>query len=73
MTIGQRIQFRRTQLNLSVKEVAKKLNKDRATVYRYENNDIENLPVTVLEPLAQVLLTTPSYLMGWEEGEKTNG
>lgn len=67
MTIGNRIKSRRKELNLSVDEVAEKLNKNRATIYRYENDEIENLPINILEPLAEILDTTPAYLMGWEE------
>ncbi|WP_105308702.1 helix-turn-helix domain-containing protein [Dorea sp. Marseille-P4042] len=66
MTIGERIKNRRLELNLSVDEVATKLGKNRATVYRYENDDIKELPITVLEPLAKVLETTPADLMGWK-------
>ncbi len=64
---GQRIKSRRLQLGYSVEELAKKLGKNRATIYRYENNEIENLPTTVLEPLAQALETTPAHLMGWDD------
>lgn len=67
VSIGGRIKQRRLELNLSLDEVAAKLNKNRATVYRYENDDIKDLPTTVLEPLAKVLNTTPAYLMGWEK------
>lgn len=67
MTVGERIKFRREQLGLSVEEVAKKLGKSRATIYRYESNEIENMPITVLEPLAKILLVSPAYLMGWED------
>lgn len=66
MSIGDRIKQRRKELDLSVDDVANKLNKNRATIYRYESNDIENLPITVLEPLAKVLNTTPVYLLGLE-------
>lgn len=66
-TIGARIKDKRKELDLSVDEVAEKINKNRATIYRYENDEIENLPITVLEPLAEVLNTTPAYLMGWQE------
>ena len=38
--------------------------KNRATVYRYENGDIENLPVGILEPLASALGTSEAYLIG---------
>ena len=72
MTIGERIKKRRTELGLSVDDIAEKLGKGRATVYRYENGDIEKLPTTVLEPLAIVLKTTPAYLMGWEENSNNN-
>ena len=69
MTIGERIKQRRTELGLSVDEVAEKLGKNRATVYRYESNEIENLPVGTLEPLAKILETTPAQLMGWDDNE----
>jgi repressor LexA len=36
LTIGERIRRRRKQLGLSVDDIAKKLGKDRATIYRYE-------------------------------------
>ena len=67
MRIGDRIKNRRIDLGLTVDEIAAALGKNRATVYRYESNAIENFPTTVLEPLADVLETTPAYLMGWTE------
>lgn len=72
MSIGQRIKQKRKELHLSVDELAKRLGKNRATVYRYENGDIENLPIDVLEPIAKALNTTPAYLMGWENVQKNN-
>lgn len=69
MTIGQRIKKRRIELNLSVDELADKLGKNRATVYRYEKDDIKELPITVLEPLAKILETTPADLMGWGDDD----
>lgn len=67
MKIGERIKTKRKQLGLSVDELAEKLGKDRATIYRYESNDIVKLPTTVLEPLSKALGVSPAYLMGWEE------
>lgn len=67
MKVGDRIRAKRQDLGLSVDELAARLGKNRATVYRYEKGDIENMPVNVLEPLAEVLQTTPAYLMGWED------
>lgn len=71
MTVGERIKQRRKELGLTVDEVAERLGKNRATVYRYESNEIENLPTPILEPLARVLNTTPEYLMGWKDEEST--
>lgn len=65
MTVGSRIKERRIELGISVDELAIKLNKNRATIYRYEKDDIKSMPTTVLEPLADALHTTPAYLMGW--------
>lgn len=62
--IGNRIRSRRNELGLSVEDLAALIGKDRATVYRYENGDIENLPLTVLIPLSSALKTTPADLMG---------
>ena len=67
MTIGKKIKDLRTELNMSVDELADKLGKNRATIYRYEKGDIGNLPLDVLEPLAKALKTTPAYLIGWED------
>jgi transcriptional regulator with XRE-family HTH domain len=67
MTIGKRIKQRRKELKMSADELAKRLGKNRATIYRYEDGFIENLPLDILEPLSAALLTTPQYLMGWEE------
>lgn len=67
MTVGERMKLRRKELGMSVDDIAIKIGKDRATVYRYEGSEIENMPIGVLNPLAKALNTTPAYLMGWEE------
>lgn len=70
--IHERIKRLRKQNKLSVDEIVKKLNISRATYYRYESNEIEKLPLTILEPLAKILNTTPAYLMGWQEPHQQN-
>jgi len=67
MKIGLRMKERRKELKMSAEELARKLGKDRSTIYRYEKGDIENLPLDILEPIAEALETTPAYLMGWEQ------
>ena len=71
MRIGERIKQRRLELGYTADALAKLLNKNRATIYRYENGDIENMPIDVLEPLAKALNTTPAYLMGWTEAQQS--
>ena len=70
MKIGERIKARRKELGLTADDVASMLGKNRATIYRYESSEIENLPVNVLEPLSKILQTTPAVLMGWNENHK---
>lgn len=68
MSVGNNIKKRRESLNMSVEELASKIGKNRATIYRYENGDIESLPSTVLNPLSEALKTTLQDLMGWTLG-----
>lgn len=71
MKIGDRIKQRRNEIGLSVDELASRIGKNRATVYRYESNKIEKYPLEILEPLANALCTTPAFLMGWDENYST--
>lgn len=67
MTVGNRIKRRRKQLRLSVDKLGEMIGKNRATIYRYESDEIENMPYDVLIPLAEALKVSPAYLMGWED------
>lgn len=70
MKVGQLIKLRRKELRMSADELGKKIGKNRATIFRYENGEIEKLPIDILKPIAEALLTTPQALMGWEEENK---
>lgn len=67
MNIGDRIRFRRNQLDKTLEEVGKIVGVTRATIQRYENGNIQNIPSDKIELLAKALKTTPAYLMGWED------
>ncbi len=69
MTTGQRMRERRKEIGLSAEKVAEMLHLSPATIYRYENGDIEKVPGDFLGPIAKALNTTPAYLMGWEPAE----
>lgn len=63
---ADRIRARRKELGLSADIVATAIGVSRATMFRYENGDIEKVPVSLIPLLAKALHTTPSYLMGWD-------
>ena len=54
------------ELNLSADELGKIIGKNRATIYRYENNEIVNIPHGVIKSFSKALKVTPSWIMGWE-------
>lgn len=70
METGALMKARRKELGISAETVAEKLHVSPATIYRYEKGDIEKLPSSILVPLAEVLQTTPRYLMGWGDGNQ---
>lgn len=69
MNIGDRVKECRIKLGYSAEQVAEKLGISPATEYRYENGDINKMPAKLVAPLAEFLLTTPAYLMGWPEND----
>ena len=71
MTVGERIKNRREEIGMTVDELAEKLGKNRATIYRYERGDIEKLPIEILEPISRALDVTPGFLMGWSQKAET--
>lgn len=70
MSVGDNIKARRKQLGLNAETLARKIGVSPSTIYRYENGDIEKIDSAKLIPIADALLTSPSSLMGWEDGEK---
>lgn len=67
MDIGLRIKKRRLEKGLSQDEVAEKINTTKQTIYKYETGIITNIPASKIESLANILDTTPAYLMGWTD------
>lgn len=67
-TIGYKMKLLRQRLGMSADELAARIGKNRATVYRYEADEIDNMPISIIIPLAEALQTTPAYLMGWDAG-----
>lgn len=55
MNIGEIIKKRRKELNLSLKDIAKKLNISESSISRYENEEIKNIGIDKLIPLSEIL------------------
>lgn len=71
-TIGNRIRQRREALEMSQDELAGMLGyKSRSSIAKIEKDGRE-LPQKKIAAIAKALKTTPAYIMGWEEKEKTN-
>lgn len=70
MTTAERIKQRRKDLGLRAEDVAERIGASRSTMFRYENGEIEKLPINHLVPIAKALHTSVDYLMGWTEDEK---
>lgn len=71
MTIGDRIKEKRIEKGYSLRELAKVMGYHHSTIGKVENGLVD-LPQSRIEQFAQVLGTTPAYLMGWEETQKKN-
>lgn len=69
VNIGQRIKKKRELQKLSLQSVADKLDVNRSSVMRWENGETSRIKLPILERLAQILQTTPEYLMGYEEDD----
>ena len=71
MKIGDRIKYRREELEMSQDELARRLGyKSRSSINKIER-DASGLPQTKIAAIAKALRTTPAYIMGWEDGIKT--
>ncbi len=66
MQTGELIKSRRTALGISADTLAEAIGVNRSTIFRYENGEIENVPLKSIEPIAKALHCTPAYLLGWE-------
>lgn len=61
---GKRINERRKELDISAAQLAERLGMSKATIHRYENGDIRNIKLPVIDAMAQVLKVNPLWLIG---------
>jgi transcriptional regulator with XRE-family HTH domain len=65
MTLGDRIKELREEKHITQEELAKHISSTKQTIHKYENNIVTNIPSDKIERIANVLNSTPAYLMGW--------
>ena len=66
MTIGERVKKLRKEKGMTQEELAARLGyKSKSSVTHIENG--RDIPRSVVVQLADILDTTPAYLMGWED------
>lgn len=69
--IHTNIKMLRTKHNMTLKELADKLNVKEATVQRYESGEIKNIKYEIIIKIAEIFDCSPAYLMGWEKKEES--
>lgn len=69
--IGNKIKKRRNELGLSQKELAKKINISPAIMSQHENGDVA-ISLSKLMEIANVLDTTPNFLLDFKEKSEVN-
>ena len=68
-TVGYRILQRRKELDLTQEELARMMGyKSKSTINKIEMG-INDIPQSKIIKFAEVLATTPSFLMGWDDGD----
>ena len=71
--IGKRIKKRRTDLELTQDDLARRMGyKSKAAICKVENGE-DNVTLDRISKFAQALECTPAYLMGWEDITDANG
>jgi transcriptional regulator with XRE-family HTH domain len=64
--IGDKLKDLRIAKGLSQTDVADLMGVTKQAIQKYEAGAVKNIPLAQIEKLADVLDTTPAYLVGWE-------
>lgn len=71
MDISDRIRYLRKKYDLTLEDVGNAVGVGKSTVRKWETGMIENMRRDKIAKLAVALHTTPGYLMGWTDDERT--
>ena len=65
--VGERVKERRTELNLTMPELGKRIGVNKSTIQRYEADGVDPKRTMIINGLAEALLTTSEWLTGLSE------
>ena len=68
--VGERVKERRTELNLTMPELGKRIGVNKSTIQRYEADGVDPKRTMIINGLAEALLTTPEWLTGLSEDKE---
>ena len=71
--VGERVKERRTELNLTMPELGKRVGVNKSTIQRYEADGVDPKRTMIINGLADALLTTPEWLTGLRSEERRVG
>ena len=71
MDIGEKIKTLRIQQGLTLEQVGNAVGVGKSTVRKWETGSIKNMRRDKIASLADVLGTSPAYLMGWDDTSST--
>lgn len=65
-----RIKECRTAKNLTQEQLANALGLQKSAIAKYESGRVTNIKQSILIRMAEILVCSPAYLMGWENAEE---
>lgn len=70
MKVGERIKQLRIAKDLTQDDLANAVKTTKQTIHKYETGIISVIPPDKVVAIAELLGTSPSYIMGWDELDK---
>lgn len=61
---SERIKALRESHSMSPQELANKVGTSKSSIYRYENGEIDKMPIKVISEIAKLFCVSPLYLLG---------
>ena len=68
--IQERIQEAIKKSGLSYRKLAEKIGSSSTSIYRYVHKDVDKIPLSAIQKIAEVTETNVEWLMGWDDESK---